>query len=111
MSNGLAMASATLEPDNSESCLRVASLSLAEASIIGGLIQRIGGCDEGIALRGLDGAILAVLAQPAVFALLHRIAAIASSAEHYEFVQRQAVEIKQGSARDRYLEISDVIGR
>jgi hypothetical protein len=47
-----------------------------------------------IALRAGDGHILGVLMSASTFTLLHRIAAIAASPDHYAAVQREAAQLR-----------------
>jgi hypothetical protein len=109
MANGYGMAA--VRTDNADDCLPIATLSATEVSTIAGVFQRAGHGADAVAIRASDGPVIAVLARPAIFALLHRVAAIAGNAEHYNAVQRQALEIREGDVGHRYVEIGDVIGR
>lgn len=87
-----------------------AYLTPGEADVLDAIMRRaVRTADQAVALRMPDGRIVAVLTKPSVFALLHKIAAIAAQPDYYCAVQQQASDLRSGAEASRYVDVTKIL--
>lgn len=97
--------------DESRETIQQAYLTPHEAEVLDNIWRRaVRSTDQAVALRVPDGRILSILVNPASFALLQRIAAIAAQPDVYAAMQQQAHLLRERKDESRYVDMRHVLG-